>query len=122
MRDERSISPVGEPESSLTAAFKNGHTELRSLPSMQPLISLLLQSAAFKPGFRAFKHLAASAISRGCVLYRAYFFRGIRMALPRLLPGRTDAAMDAHASARSCRVRRESRSSRIRLNAKSGFR
>jgi len=33
MRDERSISPVGEPESSLTAAFKNGHTELRSLPS-----------------------------------------------------------------------------------------
>lgn len=62
---------------------------------VQPLISLLLQSAAFKPGFRAFKHLAASAISRGCLVPGLYFFRGTRMALPRLVPRRTDVPMDS---------------------------
>lgn len=61
---------------------------------VQPLISLLLQSAAFKPGFRAFKHLAASAISRGCLIPGILFSRN-GMALPRSVPGRTDAAMDA---------------------------
>lgn len=49
------------------------HTEL-SPSIVQPLISLLLQSAAFKPGFRAFKHLAASAISRGCLIPGILFF------------------------------------------------
>lgn len=62
---------------------------------VQPLISLLLQSAAFKLGFRAFKHLAASAISRGCLVPGLYFFRGTRMALPRLVPRRTDVPIDS---------------------------
>lgn len=56
---------------------------------VQPLISLLLQSTAFKPGFRAFKHLAASAISRGSLI-QAYFFRGTgRLSLVRFLEERT---------------------------------
>lgn len=38
---------------------------------MQPLISLLLQSTAFKPEFRAFKPLAASVTSRR--LPRSFF-------------------------------------------------
>jgi len=59
---------------------------------VQPLISLLLQSAAFKLGFRAFKHLAASAISRGCLIPGILFSRNW-MALPRSVPRRTDAAI-----------------------------
>lgn len=47
--------------------FKNDHYYERYESVVQPLISLLLQSTAFKLAFRAFKYLAASVIPP-CIL------------------------------------------------------
>lgn len=44
--------------------FGNAGCRDRYESVVQPLISLLLQSTAFKPAFRPFKHLAASVISQ----------------------------------------------------------
>lgn len=55
--------------------FKNDHYYERYESVVQPLISLLLQSTAFKLAFRAFKYLVASVIPP-CIL-RIFSHSGI---------------------------------------------
>lgn len=57
----------GRTHARYLVVFKNDHYYERYESVVQPLISLLLQSTAFKLAFRAFKYLATSVIPP-CIL------------------------------------------------------